>query len=379
MGCLLLLVLIGSVFFYRSISWDHWYMWVILMGLIIYLEFASADLNQTMIYSFSHSIAYPSLFLFGPMVSLFLFGLTGLIEGIVQKKSKTQITYNFSQSALGGMLSSIVFVSLGGATIGPWYYKALIMMIAIATFITLYLLLFATEHCLLSGPNLAICIKRVFSAHLYSNVGSGFIGIIFTLFIEAYELFGIIGFSLLLIYLSKLFEAAGKISREREARLELEEEVLIDEMTQVYNFRYLNNWLNDPKEEKVSVLFLDIDNFRIFNDLYGHAEGNRILKLVTDMIKKSVRETDSVIRYGGDEFVVLLPKQDKNQAHLIAQRILENISATSKIERKTVELSIGIASSPDDTIDKRQLLMLADQAMYTAKLGGKNRAHLSAT
>jgi len=163
------------------------------------------------------------------------------------------------------------------------------------------------------------------------------------------------------------------VSDEREKRRELEAELVIDEMTQAYNFRYLNNWLNDPSEEKLGVLFIDIDDFKVFNDLYGHAEGDVVLRIITETIKKSIRANDQVIRYGGDEFVVLLPNQDGAGAKKVGRRIQGNLSKLPfAICKQPITVSIGVATMPEDTTDKRELLLLADQAMYAAKSSGKN-------
>src|SRR5690606_36620786 len=112
------------------------------------------------------------------------------------------------------------------------------------------------------------------------------------------------------------------VSVEREQRKQLEEELVIDEMTGAYNFRYLNNWLGEPSGEAMSLLFMDIDDFALFNDTYGHAEGDKVLALLVETIRKSVREDDHVIRYGGDEFVVLLRGVDAEGARRLAGRIV---------------------------------------------------------
>ncbi len=111
-----------------------------------------------------------------------------------------------------------------------------------------------------------------------------------------------------------------------------------------------------------------MDNFKGFNDRYGHAEGDRILKLMVETINKSVRASDKVIRYGGDEFVILLFGMGKDGALRTAERIVENVNCSVfKLWDLPVTVSIGIASSPDDTRDKRQLLLMCDQAMYEGK------------
>jgi diguanylate cyclase (GGDEF)-like protein len=206
-----------------------------------------------------------------------------------------------------------------------------------------------------------------------SSMGTSFMGLLFTLFVLSYRFWGLLAFGALLVHFAELLKATAVVSGEREKRRELEEELVIDEMTQAYNFRYLSNWLNDSDDAQVGVLFVDIDDFKVFNDLYGHAEGDVVLKTMTETIKKSVRADDQIIRYGGDEFVVLLPGMDSEGAKRVARRIQSNLSKLPYATwKKPITVSIGIASTPEDTTDRRELLLLADQAMYEAKSSGKN-------
>jgi len=212
---------------------------------------------------------------------------------------------------------------------------------------------------------------------LFSSWSSGFIGIIFTFFVLRYELLGLLAFSALLIILSWLLQATAEVGAERALRKELEEELIIDEMTGAYNFRHLNNWLSEPSDEAVSLLFMDIDNFAAFNDTYGHAEGDRVLRLLVETIEKSIREGDHVIRYGGDEFVVFLKGMDAEKAKLVAERIMDNLAKLKDPKwKEPITVSLGIAAKPQHSSDKRQLLLFADQAMYNAKNSGKNNVRI---
>src|SRR5690554_6774524 len=149
-------------------------------------------------------------------------------------------------------------------------------------------------------------LRMLLSRSLLSTVSSVLIGLVFTLFVKAYGFWGVVGFGVLLVNLSGMLKAAVEVSSERALRKELEEELVIDEMTGALNFRFLNKWLNDPEDTAVTVLFFDIDDFSAFNNEYGHAEGDKVLKMFVDTIVRSVRPQDKLVRYGGDEFVVIL-------------------------------------------------------------------------
>jgi len=121
------------------------------------------------------------------------------------------------------------------------------------------------------------------------------------------------------------------------------------------------------------VMMLDIDNFKYFNDQYGHIAGDRVLGSVAQALRDHLRPTDLIARFGGDEFAALLPGLDLEQASRTAQRLLEHIRTLSPGSLPTpVTVSIGVAESrPGDAIDT--LMHRADSAMYSAKAAGRNR------
>ena len=163
---------------------------------------------------------------------------------------------------------------------------------------------------------------------------------------------------------------------------EAERSSLTDDLTKLHNARYLRQFLvNEIKRArrygaKVAALFLDLDDFKRVNDVHGHLAGSHALMEVAGVILPSVRDTDCVVRYGGDEFVVILPDTGVDEAVQVAERI------RTKIERHEftggrhlkVELtaSLGIAVFPQHALSPRQLIVSADRAMYQAKAAHKN-------
>jgi len=149
---------------------------------------------------------------------------------------------------------------------------------------------------------------------------------------------------------------------------------VLDGLTGLYNRRYFDQLMEieftrlKRHAASFSLLMLDIDNFKIYNDTNGHPAGDALLKKATEVFKNTVREIDSICRYGGEEFVITLPQTDKQGAQMVANRLLVQIG----IYMPTT-VSIGIASFPDDAQDRHLLLEKADAALYEAKHTGKNK------
>jgi diguanylate cyclase (GGDEF)-like protein len=177
----------------------------------------------------------------------------------------------------------------------------------------------------------------------------------------------------------------ASLALDNAARYNFAKDLLyIDELTGLYNYRYLDVVLDRELKRSeryastLSVLFLDIDNFKMVNDMFGHLIGSRVLKEAGAVLKKSVRDVDAVIRYGGDEYTIVLVETGIEGAAIVAERIRHTIEAHTfaSADGLAIKLtvSLGYASSPDDANSKSELLELADQAMYRGKEHGKNLA-----
>ena len=159
---------------------------------------------------------------------------------------------------------------------------------------------------------------------------------------------------------------------------------ITDELTGLYNYRYLQQRLDEEIErakryhKDVSLLMLDIDDFKGFNDSHGHMAGDAALADVANVLLSLVREVDVVVRYGGEEFSIILPETDAAGAFVVAEKIRETMSLYEFEDaggQRCCHLtcSLGLATYPSHAQDKESLLKLADGALYRAKEGGKDR------
>jgi len=172
-------------------------------------------------------------------------------------------------------------------------------------------------------------------------------------------------------------QAAGAIQNSKTY-----EDTLIrahsDTLTSLWNYGYFCYKLDEEiikaksKKNTLSVLMIDIDDFKKFNDSFGHQAGDQALKKVSAALKKCSRKIDLVSRYGGEEFAMILPNTSKKESLRIGERIRATIEK-QEIHGRSLTISVGSASFPQDTDDKENLIKKADLALYKAKSEGKNR------
>ena len=194
-----------------------------------------------------------------------------------------------------------------------------------------------------------------------------------------------------LVLLSALFVTAFILGMyvdiEREHSKELKNLANIDELTGLYNHRYFQEFLQksidnaDKENQEVSLLFMDIDYFKNFNDINGHQAGDLLLKEISQIMKSCIRGFDVVARYGGEEFAAILPNTTENNAVKIGERIRSSIQNTyfkgqENQPDKNITISIGVSSYPKKAISKHQLINTADDALYRAKSFNRNRVEL---
>ncbi|RUM49811.1 MAG: hypothetical protein DSY47_02880, partial [Hydrogenothermus sp.] len=186
--------------------------------------------------------------------------------------------------------------------------------------------------------------------------------------------------------LSTLLNIVGSVKAIYKYTKELEYYATRDPLTNLYNQRIFKELLDYEAKRaqrhnyKFSLLVIDLDNFKVINDTYGHDFGDRFLVEVSNILRSSVRPGDIVARYGGDEFVIVLPETDEKGAHLVAKRILKNVEnhfiKTPDGKIINPKISIGVSTYPEHTDNVEDLFSLADTMMYKAKSAGKGQIKL---
>ncbi len=173
-------------------------------------------------------------------------------------------------------------------------------------------------------------------------------------------------------------------SKQKKQKAMLEGLSIRDRLTGLFNYGYFLDHLE--KEQKrarryqtpLSVIMMDVDHFKRFNDTFGHEMGNEVLKRVAKIIVSHVRNVDTVARYGGEEFVVTLPNASIKQAVVVAERIRaaiakEKFKGNAEEPVTSVTISGGVASYPSQAENTEQLVYKADQALYASKENGRNQ------
>lgn len=164
----------------------------------------------------------------------------------------------------------------------------------------------------------------------------------------------------------------------------IEKESRLDHLTGVFNRQYIDHLLENEYEESninhwpLSLVFIDIDDFKLINDTFGHLGGDEVLKVISNFFSDNIRETDCIARYGGDEFLLMLPGSTSEIAETLIERLLELFKEKVKVKVKDmdveVSVSIGVAThvGKHDFDNLKELMDAADNALYKAKASGKN-------
>jgi len=184
---------------------------------------------------------------------------------------------------------------------------------------------------------------------------------------------------LLNIFASQSTEAIEKLKLIEDLKRQASFDLLMD----IYNRNFLLTRLDEEIKRAsrhdlvFSAIFIDLDDFKKFNDTHGHLLGDKLLVDFTRLIKKSLRKNDIVGRYGGEELVIIAPQTDKEGGRILIEKILSSVNSygftgcNKKI--KGISFSAGIAAYPEDGDNAKKIIGCADKAMYAAKKAGKNK------
>lgn len=184
---------------------------------------------------------------------------------------------------------------------------------------------------------------------------------------------------------SSLYVSVFAVRRWIEAASRLRQ-ANTDSLTKLFNRR--KGWemieyeiaRSDRYQRPLSIIMLDIDHFKTINDTHGHPAGDRVLRALAKVARETIRTTDSLIRWGGEEFIVLLPDTDLEAALPVAERLREAIAGMRIMisdKEVNITISLGVARKDENTLDLETLVARVDQALYIAKFRGRNRVATS--
>jgi len=180
--------------------------------------------------------------------------------------------------------------------------------------------------------------------------------------------------------LAKRFGDAAALALDNaQIRARLEHQAMTDSLTGLYNHRAFHERLRralasaSRSHEAVSVLMLDIDDFKRVNDIYGHGAGDEILRGLAETLKDAVRASDVVYRLGGEEFAIVVSSPSPENAERLAHRLVDRVEATDFDPAGRITISVGLARGPEHAMNPRELVACAEAAMMSAKARGKNQ------
>jgi diguanylate cyclase (GGDEF)-like protein len=154
-----------------------------------------------------------------------------------------------------------------------------------------------------------------------------------------------------------------------------------DDLTQVYNYRFLKAALRREIKragrfrQNLSLVMIDVDNLKSYNDRHGHMRGSHLLKEIAGLLAAEVRSFDLVAKYGGDEFTLILPQTEREGAMIVGERVRVGVESHTfpLAAQGSITVSLGIAVFPEDAGDASGLIQASDRALYQAKQQGRNR------
>jgi diguanylate cyclase (GGDEF)-like protein len=172
-----------------------------------------------------------------------------------------------------------------------------------------------------------------------------------------------------------------ELKKEHDRAMKL---AVTDDVSGFHNTRYLHRFLDRFLEgagsklpRELCLVFFDLDNFKKLVDRHGHLLGSKTLKEVAQVVNEVLEEDDRIVRYGGDEFIVILPRQTKPEAIAKVERMQDIISNSRFLQKEGVNArltaSFGLAAYPEDARDKKELLAQADRCLFRSKAAGKDR------
>ncbi|WP_258112557.1 diguanylate cyclase [Alicyclobacillus sp. SP_1] len=353
-----------------------------LIGLLALTSAFEIDISQKAYFSWETAF-YIGFILSYPTVTV---ALGGIVAGFILsfRKGKRWLSFLYSYTII--CLSSIIAYELSLLTFnrsGQIFHISLLSLVffAVVYFTANMFFVFLSYYVRFGVDGLVDGAKSIFTGALLGVYGVGILtGYLLALVIHSSGLRGTILFTALILIVSRVYREYFKMAQH------FKDLAITDELTRLHNHRYIHTWMDDriAAEEPFSVLLMDIDNFKRYNELFGHLHGDKALTFLGKLMRSTAREGEQVSRYSGEEFVITIPDVSvevaEERANAFRKAIEEAEFPGPDQSKKThITASIGVARYPEMADKKQNLMVAADDALYRIKVAARNRVAVYST
>jgi diguanylate cyclase (GGDEF)-like protein/putative nucleotidyltransferase with HDIG domain len=370
-----------------TFSLSEWVMILTLTGSVLLLNHFLIQLppkGNTL--SMDSSVFLASLFLFGLNITLFVLLLHGLIFAFTQRKSEWwKHLFNFSIYSLMIIGTYYLFILTDGIVGNIHLTNLLPYLIALGAYFVINTLLISIFFLLAASESLAVVLEGMLSETISTYVSTLLLSLVLLILIDSQGNFGLFLFICISFMLSLAFKQHFELYKE------ISNKANKDFLTGLNNHGYFKelfeNEISIARESghPLSVALLDLDDFKRYNDLYGHIQGDQLLKeFGSILLIESAAKNYAVARYGGEEFSILMPNTVSSEAFLFLNDLRKKINDThfkgvEALPYGCLSFSAGLAQWEKETYSISELLNKADEAMYFAKAQGKNLVQIYQT
>jgi diguanylate cyclase (GGDEF)-like protein/putative nucleotidyltransferase with HDIG domain len=365
---------------YQPENLNKWILLYSMAGSIIILSYWTIMLLPTgHSFSMDSSLYIASLFLLGFDFSILLLIVVSLGDALFRyKKGVVKHLTNFSIYALSLIIAHHLFIMQGGDPGSINRAEILPYIATLVGFAVVNVLLIALYYSLYSKTPLKSIVKKMGKESVSTYFIILLLSLILSMVIDTYQLFGLFLYTVLAALLGVVFKNYYKIYEEVSTK------AIIDNRTGLFNHGYFEDHLEKMlveakgKQGVFSLVLIDIDDFKKYNDTFGHYKGDQLIEFIAKHLKYSFKETNGIVaRYGGEEFTVLLPGMNKMDAFDLVNRTRKELNDSyfngcEVLPYGCISFSAGIAEYQKEIYDKAHLIENADQAMYAAKKRAKN-------
>lgn len=337
--------------------------------------------DNSILFSLDSAVYLACVFVLGIFSALCVLIISTVVQVFNRKRFYWKVLINFNTYTLMLISSYYSFLFFGGKVGEPHFGKPIAYLCAILTyFITNALSVGFYIKLLFNEPFLQNIIRMLNQSYVTYIVM--FMSSITLSSITYYH--GTIG---VFLFVTSIMLIAVSLNKYYALYQEQKNKAIIDPLTGLYNHGYFHERLEEEVQraketgKPLCLLLLDLDDFKKYNDLFGHTKGDQYLKRFAELLRTHVRPTDMVFRYGGEEFAVILPQTDVETAYQMAQAMRKAINDTpfpgvEALPLGCISFSGGISTVTVETLDRYDLIKKADIALYYSKKQGKNQVHI---